>query len=143
MLLPVAQDFLADTSDIDRLGRALGQIREQIAAAKAIESSLLDHLNRLRPFVVTEPQIEMDTNKFTKYILQNIYKVNLFFATAADRMNIATRLQITERSLQTERKKRIEAEQALEDIERECKEPFIVPALLKGFIEISKLTSEY
>jgi hypothetical protein len=37
----------------------------------------------------------------------------------------------------------MEAEQALQDVERECKEPFVVPALLKGFIEISKLTSNF
>jgi hypothetical protein len=57
-------------------------------------------------------------------------------------LNVATKLQDAELSLQAERKRRVEAEQALEDIERECKEPFIVPALLKAFINISKLTNE-
>jgi len=47
--LPVAQDFFTDTSDLDQLTRALGRIREQIAAAKTIESSILDHLKRLKP----------------------------------------------------------------------------------------------
>jgi hypothetical protein len=55
-------------------------------------------------------------------------------------MTIAERLQVAELSLQTERKGRLKAEQALRDIERECKEPFVVPALLKAFVDISELT---
>jgi hypothetical protein len=54
-------------------------------------------------------------------------------------VKIAGKLQT---ALEIERKRRVEAEQALQDVERECKEPFVVPALLKAFINISKLTSE-
>jgi hypothetical protein len=52
------------------------------------------------------------------------------------------RLQMVERELQTERKKRMEAEETLKDVERECREPFVVPALLEAFVSISKLTTQ-
>jgi len=121
-LPPVAQGYFKDTSNVDQLTRELRQIREYIATAKTIEKGLLDHLKRLVPPAVTEPQMEID---------------------GLDKgSSLTTRLEVAERSLQTARKGRIEAEQALQDVERERKEPFIVPALLKAFIDISRLTTE-
>jgi hypothetical protein len=52
------------------------------------------------------------------------------------------RIHILQSLLEKERKKRFEAEAALKDVERECREPFIVPALLESFIAISRLTGE-
>ncbi|KAK0199723.1 hypothetical protein DFS33DRAFT_1364510 [Desarmillaria ectypa] len=46
-----------------------------------------------------------------------------------------------ELEIETERKQRIECETALMDIRRECRVPFIVPALFDAFIDISKLTT--
>jgi len=53
-----------------------------------------------------------------------------------------TRLQIVEYELKEERERRAVAEETLKDIERECREPFVVPALLDAFITISKITSQ-
>ena len=52
------------------------------------------------------------------------------------------RLQMVEQQLKQERRRRIDAEATLKDIERECREPFVVPALLDAFITISKITSQ-
>ncbi|KAK0440276.1 hypothetical protein EV421DRAFT_1816480 [Armillaria borealis] len=46
-----------------------------------------------------------------------------------------------ELEIETERKQRIEYETVLKDIRRECRVPFIVPALFDAFIDISKLTT--
>lgn len=49
---------------------------------------------------------------------------------------------MVENELRAERKRREEAEAALNDIERECREPFIVPALFEAFVSISRITSQ-
>jgi len=55
---------------------------------------------------------------------------------------IKARVALLERELRDERQKRVEAESALKDVERECRMPFVVPALLESFLAISKLTRE-
>ena len=55
---------------------------------------------------------------------------------------IKEKLRTVEQELREEKRRRMEAEAALEDIKRECREPFIVPALLDAFITISKVTSQ-
>lgn len=46
-----------------------------------------------------------------------------------------------ELEVEIERKQRIEYETVLVDIRRECRVPFIVPALFDAFVDISKLTT--
>ncbi|SJL09099.1 uncharacterized protein ARMOST_12475 [Armillaria ostoyae] len=46
-----------------------------------------------------------------------------------------------ELEIEVERKQRIECETVLMDIRRECRVPFIVPALFDAFVDISKLTT--
>lgn len=46
-----------------------------------------------------------------------------------------------ETALDAERTERIELENVVKDIERECKSPFIVPALLDTFIQVSRVTT--
>jgi 1-aminocyclopropane-1-carboxylate deaminase/D-cysteine desulfhydrase-like pyridoxal-dependent ACC family enzyme len=55
---------------------------------------------------------------------------------------LKTRLQIVENELQNERRRRQEAEQLVKDVEKESKEPFVVPALLDAFAAISRLSGE-
>jgi len=52
------------------------------------------------------------------------------------------RLSFLEKEVEVERRKRVAAEAVLEDVQRECREPFVVPALLQTFVSISKLTNE-
>lgn len=47
-----------------------------------------------------------------------------------------------EHELQEERQKRKDAEDAIQDVRRECRAPFIVPSLLDAFVELSRLTSK-
>ena len=51
-------------------------------------------------------------------------------------------MSLLETELGMERRKRKLAEAALDDVQRECKRPFVVPALLNTFVAISRLTSE-
>ena len=46
-----------------------------------------------------------------------------------------------EESLHVEKKRRAEAEDLLKDVERECRSPFVVPALLQAYATISNVTS--
>jgi hypothetical protein len=55
---------------------------------------------------------------------------------------LESRIQTLESELRNERRRRIEAEATLKDIERECREPFVVPKLLQSFVAISKMTGE-
>ena len=43
--------------------------------------------------------------------------------------------------MEVEKRLRQEAEDAIEDIRRECREPFVVPSLLDAFVELAKLTT--
>ncbi|KIK98633.1 hypothetical protein PAXRUDRAFT_31060 [Paxillus rubicundulus Ve08.2h10] len=43
--------------------------------------------------------------------------------------------------LRQERTDRLRAERALRDVERECREPFVVPALFQAFMNIAELSS--
>ncbi|EGN94507.1 hypothetical protein SERLA73DRAFT_144290, partial [Serpula lacrymans var. lacrymans S7.3] len=48
---------------------------------------------------------------------------------------------IVEEALKDERRRRESAEQLIRDIEKECREPFVVPALLQAFVDISQLAA--
>ncbi|KJA15655.1 hypothetical protein HYPSUDRAFT_148766, partial [Hypholoma sublateritium FD-334 SS-4] len=47
-----------------------------------------------------------------------------------------------EHELREERQKRKDADDAIQDVRRECRAPFIVPSLLDAFVELSRLTSK-
>ncbi|KAI6038497.1 hypothetical protein EDC04DRAFT_2693637 [Pisolithus marmoratus] len=51
------------------------------------------------------------------------------------------RLAEMETELREERERRTRAEKALEEVERECRSPFVVPALFRAFITISDLST--
>ncbi|KAJ7100773.1 hypothetical protein B0H15DRAFT_460799 [Mycena belliarum] len=64
-------------------------------------------------------------------------------AATADMDFVTTaRIQQIEDELQEERARRRRLEDFVGDIRRECRAPFVVPALLDAFIEISRLTNE-
>jgi len=50
------------------------------------------------------------------------------------------RLKFLQTELKKERRRRLEVEQLLKDVESECKEPFVVPALMQAFHIISQMT---
>ena len=55
------------------------------------------------------------------------------------RLDMENRLHAAEAALNVERKRREVAERCLADVERECRAPFVVPALLQTFMKISQL----
>ncbi|KAG6909771.1 hypothetical protein DXG01_015487 [Tephrocybe rancida] len=60
----------------------------------------------------------------------------------AEESMLRERLQAVEAELRAETKLRIEAEAALTDFQRECREPFLVPAMIDVFETISRLTTQ-
>ena len=50
-------------------------------------------------------------------------------------------MEAVQLKLDLEQDRRAAAEQSLRDVERECREPFIVPALLKAFIKVSQISN--
>ncbi|KAL0056735.1 hypothetical protein AAF712_016656, partial [Marasmius tenuissimus] len=55
---------------------------------------------------------------------------------------IKTRLKLAEDQLEDERRRRRAAEDAITDIKRECREPFVVPGLLDAFTLLSDLSTK-
>lgn len=45
-----------------------------------------------------------------------------------------------EADMRVERARRMRAERVLSDVERECRTPFVVPALFQAFMSISELS---
>lgn len=58
------------------------------------------------------------------------------------RVDFELKLHAVQRDLDMEKEKRAAAERALNSAEKECREPFVVPALFEAFLKISKLTNE-
>jgi len=118
-----ASNEINTAEEISRLTRNLYDVREQIEAAKALEERLLDNLKRLDASVADQMPTELEPPDSST--------------------TLPARLRIAELHLLAERKQRMEIEKALQDVERECKEPFVVPELLRAFVKISKLTNEH
>ncbi|KAJ7770288.1 hypothetical protein DFH07DRAFT_272579 [Mycena maculata] len=64
------------------------------------------------------------------------------FVTGARIQQLEAELRDAQAGAKYERSKRHRLEAVVEDIRRECKEPFVVPALLEAFLTISNLTTE-
>ncbi|KAK7052119.1 hypothetical protein R3P38DRAFT_1636683 [Favolaschia claudopus] len=105
-----------DPPEVQSLRRELRDIRQQLSADIAHERTIIEKLRELGT--------DVDSNA-----------VEMDFVTRA-------RLEHLEEELQAERDRRKRLEGVIEDIRRERREPFVVPALLDAFIEISKLTND-
>ncbi|TFK66021.1 hypothetical protein BDN72DRAFT_170333 [Pluteus cervinus] len=63
--------------------------------------------------------------------------------TAADSIPVLkAKLKLKNMALENEKRLRAEAEAVVKDIQRECKEPFVVPALVDAFVQISHMTTK-
>lgn len=111
----------SDLPKIQTLSRELWDIRRKLTADGVRESVIVDKLKLLHAAYVPEPM-----------------------STSSDRalQVLKTRLREIEKDLENERCLRLKAEATLQDIRRECKAPFVVPALLDAFISISNLTTQ-
>ncbi|KAJ7240852.1 hypothetical protein B0H12DRAFT_50239 [Mycena haematopus] len=102
--------------EVQALQRELRDIRRQLNADIVQERTIVENLRELGT------EVDSDTSE-TDFVTK-------------------VRLELFEAELQEERARRRRLEEIIEDIRRERREPFVVPALLDAFIEISKLTNE-
>lgn len=116
---------------MSRLTRELWDTRRQLTAMQAREQVILDDLERLgaRPDSSGADRVSRDGT--CGFPLVGIVYLNVAWAE----------LLRLEAELRTERARRVRAEQSLNDVERECRAPFVVPALFQAFISISELSN--
>lgn len=125
----------SELSQIQSLTRELWDIRRQLTASVAKEQSIISELRKLDSTFGLVPQ--ESTQMHTNGSDSNSAKQN-----GISEFVPKTRLEMVEQELREERKQRIQAVQALKDIRQECREPFVVPALLEAFLMISDVTSQ-
>ncbi|KIY48571.1 hypothetical protein FISHEDRAFT_73540 [Fistulina hepatica ATCC 64428] len=105
-----------DDSD-DDLIRALTDVRREIQRLAAREDDLLGKLRR------RGVSLPLGT------------RTQSWFRLEAD-------LNYERQKLERERRRRAELEDFVDDVKRECREPFVVPALLEAFASVSKLSTD-
>jgi len=112
--------------DVNRLTRELWDTRRELAAMRAREQVILGDLGR---FGAQIPRVEVKV------------EVGAEGAGAGGEHGVSREdLQALEAELSVERARRVRAERALNDVERECRAPFVVPALFQAFVSISELS---
>jgi hypothetical protein len=153
---PIVQPSAANAvADINQLTRELWDTRREITAVVAKEMRILERLRRLHalaPGNGNTPTHKENSGALPPIFSQRSHSLadQITALVTTSRIMVLeamlgaerTRVQVLEEMLKNERRRRLETEAALEDVERECREPFVVPALLESFIAISKLTGE-
>ncbi|KAG0702632.1 hypothetical protein DFH29DRAFT_491367 [Suillus ampliporus] len=104
-----------DREAIKRLSLELSKVRGQLATLKHCEKGISEELARLG---FPQPKSE---------------------ETAPSLNDLEAQLMLVEVELQQERIQRLRAERMLSEVERECRVPFVVPALFQAFRRISEL----
>ncbi|KAG2151573.1 uncharacterized protein EDB93DRAFT_262854 [Suillus bovinus] len=104
-----------DRETINRLSLELSKVRSQLTTLKHCEKRTLEDLIRLG---APQPKSE---------------------ETSPSQHDMEARLILLEIELQQERTQRLRAERMLSEVERECRVPFVVPALFQAFCRISEL----
>ncbi|KAG0697562.1 hypothetical protein DFH29DRAFT_856818 [Suillus ampliporus] len=111
-----------DNEAISQLTRDLWDTRREMTALQARETDLVASLSRLNA-----PLHILETGQAKK-------------PTSGDYFLASFKLLAqVESELQQERNKRIQAERGLSEIERESRAPFVVPALLRAFLNLSEM----
>ncbi len=105
----------------------LGSLNEEIKTLATRQTVIREKLKAIGAQSIPEPDFCMSLLSFL---------ISFTYA----RWPIVLRDQF-EVAIEIERKQRIECETVLVDIRRECRVPFIVPALFDAFVDISKLTT--
>ncbi|KAJ7779194.1 hypothetical protein B0H16DRAFT_1501893 [Mycena metata] len=104
--------------EVAALRRELREVRRQLQADLAQERTVLESLRELG-VDMTADSVEDEVDFVTKARIDHLAS-----------------------ELRAERAKRRRVEGVVEDIRRECRAPFVVPALLDAFVEVSRLTAE-
>ncbi|KAH9918492.1 uncharacterized protein B0H18DRAFT_1198584 [Fomitopsis serialis] len=120
---------VTSNGNVSSLTREMWDVRREIAALSAREIALQTQLKRLGARPAPEPPVgPVVEDDFTKLRAQL-------------RAEYEAR-KAAERALRDERRRRELAEADVADVGRECKAPFVVPALVDAFLQMSRLTGE-
>ncbi|OAX39327.1 hypothetical protein K503DRAFT_96729 [Rhizopogon vinicolor AM-OR11-026] len=115
-LVPTRPRYTWDREAIDRLTAGLSKVRGKLATLHNHEKGILEELARcgvsLQPL---QPKIEETTPSLN---------------------DLQAQLMLVEIELQQEKIQRLRAERTLEEVEKECRSPFVVPALFQAFRKI-------
>ncbi|KAJ7220681.1 hypothetical protein GGX14DRAFT_389084 [Mycena pura] len=103
--------------DVHNLRRELWEVRRRLNVEILREREITE---KLRAHGAQEPPNEEQDSEFATKV----------------------RVQQLQSELQTERALRRKADALVQDVRRECKTPFVVPALFDAFVEISQMTSD-
>ncbi|KAG9311403.1 hypothetical protein JVU11DRAFT_8515 [Chiua virens] len=129
--IPPSPDPSSSTGDV-QLMRQLLDTRHALAMGQRREQALLDQLERLGA-----PPAEIYRGGGGHGDGGGGGNGDRSGAEAALRDEVSR----LENEVKAERARRMRAERALSDVERECRTPFIVPALYQAFISISELSN--
>ncbi|KAL4063813.1 hypothetical protein J3A83DRAFT_979916 [Scleroderma citrinum] len=131
------RDPITKVSDeVACLTREAWEIRQKMIALRDREAAIRREFCRLNGLPEVAPPYPNNNNNTpgTSHCTQ-IYVDSFTFQDQV----LESRLFQMEAELREERERRIRAERVLEDVERECRSPFVVPALFRAFITISEL----
>ena len=135
---------MSDVPEIQRLTRESCDLRRQINADSVRDASIITKLKQLNANYIPGP-LKVGISDSSKHQLSpsplcfpsNTGLRNFFLKKVME-----GRIRKLEQDLDAERRMRLEAEDILRDIRRECKAPFVVPGLLDAFIKLSRLTTQ-
>ncbi|KAF8884428.1 hypothetical protein CPB84DRAFT_1789187 [Gymnopilus junonius] len=119
-------------STIDTLTREAWDIKRQMTALVAREAVVIEELRKLDARWIPDAvriKIGIDNNEAEG-------------DGGSREKEMKQRIEKLEKQLEEERMLREEAENAIADVRRECKNPFVVPSLLDALVDLSKLTTK-
>jgi len=123
---------------VGSLTREVWDVRRELSALVAREDCIVRDLERLGARPVPEPSV-----------VPRDARVEVRKTMEDETSDLRARLEaesearrVVESALLQERRRREAAEWAVADVRRECHGPFVVPALMDAFMEISRLTGE-
>ncbi|KAF8915729.1 hypothetical protein CPB85DRAFT_1293044 [Mucidula mucida] len=99
-----------------------------------IQTELLDVRKRMRELAIREQELSVQLNDVAT---SDVSTTDM----APSELSANTQVRLLQTELAAERQKRKESEAIISDIRRECRAPFVVPALLDAFLSVSHATN--
>ncbi|KAH9831995.1 uncharacterized protein C8Q71DRAFT_861298 [Rhodofomes roseus] len=126
------------SGSIGNVTRELWDVRREIAALAARETALEQQLKRLGscPAPETPAATPLISTTGTPAPRDEISKLRAQLQAEDEARKVA------ERALEDERRRHELAEAAVADVRRECRAPFIVPALVDAFVQMSRIAGD-
>jgi len=125
-------------SEIARLKRELEDAKKEIARLVAHERVLVEDLKTRD---VPVPPLSSGKTREEGMSTATCFRCRSSHVTLFLAEDLLKALNTLKAQLEGEKKLRMESQQAIADIRRECREPFVVPSLLDAFLEMSKITN--